>query len=274
MYPRTRFCTYNLLLGGSDESRLRKQESLLTDISPDVLALQECALGDEAGHTRLRLMAERLGMAIVTMARSAGNEKNFTALLYRPSKFRVVTWRLRGIDVFHHSLIEALMRPVGASDSERDFLAFATHLSWADGESRLREARRLTDYGGKFPGTPGRAVLLMDSNVPDREPESWDLVPRNLWPRYRLVNDDGTFGPADERALRVLLGVGWTDPATLTGQGRAATVGYYYANETAEFRLDHILTAGDWDVRGYRTHDTEELRTLSDHLPVTLDIRL
>lgn len=169
-------------------------------------------------------------------------------------------------------MIRARLRPLEAENDHDDFLALATHLTYTDGESRLREARWMTDYAGDFPGVPPRALLLGDMNCPSPSDEpDWDKVPRNLQSRYRLVQDEGTFGDTDTRAVQVLLESGWQDPETITGTPRDATVGYYYRNEPVPLRLDHALVFG-LRVHDYRTYDTARARKVSDHLPVVLDV--
>ncbi|MFD0501535.1 endonuclease/exonuclease/phosphatase family protein [Streptomyces rhizosphaericus] len=176
-------------------------------------------------------------------------------------------------DVFHHGLIRAVLRPVEEEDGRHDFFVLATHLSYTDGETRLREARWMTDYGDEFPGVPPRGVLLGDLNIPDGEPPDWSLIPRNLHSRYRIVREDGSFGGVDRRALQALLNSGWQDPQTITGVRRAPTVGYFYPNEPVLWSLDYVLTTR-MDVTLYRTHDTPQARAASDHLPAVADIEV
>ncbi|MFF3277292.1 endonuclease/exonuclease/phosphatase family protein [Streptomyces chrestomyceticus] len=274
---RVRAVVWNLLTGGldgEDEERLFGQAEILRSLRPDILCLPECTRWNEDYHRRLWWMALRLDMKPVAMLRSRhGREpvENYTALLYRPSRFRVVRWERRGTDVFHHALIRALLRPADAVDDRDDVLVLGTHLSWTNGDARLNEVRGwMTDDAGEFPGVPPRGIVLADMNTPDREPESWDLIPANLHPRYRLALPDGTFGGADQRAVRMMLQSGWHDPQDLTGVRRAATVGYWYANEPVPWCLDYALVRG-LDVQTYRTYDTPRARELSDHLPVVLD---
>ncbi|WP_280883334.1 endonuclease/exonuclease/phosphatase family protein [Streptomyces pseudovenezuelae] len=267
-----RAVTWNLFCGGVDgssEERLHAQAEILNELEPDVLTLSECSWWDEAEERRLLWMAHMLGLTPVCMARSRiGDGRNYTTLLYRASRLRLVGRQRLGEGVFHHALVRARLRPLDEDSDREDFLALATHLAWTDGECRLREARWMTDYAGDFPGRPPRALLLGDLNCPSPQDRiDWRKVPKNLQSRYRLVNADGTFGDADTRALGVLTESGWQDPDTLLSTPRAATVGYYYANEPVPLRLDHILTAG-FTVHDYRTHDTKAARQASDHLPV------
>lgn len=104
---------------------------------------------------------------------------------------------------------------------------------------------------------------------------SWDEIPRNLWHRYRTVNPDGTFGGLDRAARRMLLDSGWRDPQTEVAKERGATTGYWWANEKVPMRIDQALVTGPQiKARDYLTHDSRDLRRLSDHLPMELTIEL
>ncbi len=267
-----RAAVYNLLNGGISDNRLTLQVDLLRDLQPDILCLPEATFWADNDEERLWWVADQLDMAVAYMARShIGDGRNHTALLYRPSRFRLVGRRLMDPERFTHAMIKTRLRPVEAPDDSHDLLVLATHLDPFDPGKRLSEVRRVTDFGGTFPGAPHQAILLGDLNVPDREPETWDDVPRNLHSRYRIVKDDGTFGGVDRRALDALLGSGWTDPQTLTGVRRAPTVGYYYPNEPVPWCLDYVLTRG-LAVSEYQTYDTPQARRLSDHLPIWADL--
>ncbi|KOT52713.1 endonuclease/exonuclease/phosphatase [Streptomyces rimosus subsp. rimosus] len=274
---QARAVVWNLYLGGIDgdsEERLHGQVEILASLAPDILCLPECNRWDEQKKRRLSWVARRLDMKPVAMVRSRLGRKpirNHTTLLYRPSTFRLLWWEDRGRGVFHHALIRARLRPADATDDRADILLQGAHLSWTNGDTRLAEVRGwMTDDAGEFPDVPPRGIILADMNTPDREPANWDLVPKNLHARYRLVLPDGSFGGADQRAVQVLLNSGWQDPQELTGTKRAATVGYWYANEPVPWCLDYALVRG-LDVQTYRTHDTPRARALSDHLPVVLD---
>ncbi|GLX54450.1 hypothetical protein Shyhy01_73990 [Streptomyces hygroscopicus subsp. hygroscopicus] len=211
-----RAITYNTFCGGldaGDDARLRVQTDMLAGLKPDLLCLQECT-----GWTNRHLcqVANTLRMVPIAMVRSRVHREpgtpNGTTLLYKPSVLQLVDWCALGQGVFHHALIQAWLRPRAAVDDSCDFLAFGTHFAWPDGDGRLREARMLTDYGGAFPGAPGGAVLLGDLNTPDREPDDWAVIPKNLHSRYRFVRPSGKFGGTDQRAVHVLLESGWRDP--------------------------------------------------------------
>ncbi|MFI1416322.1 endonuclease/exonuclease/phosphatase family protein [Streptomyces sp. NPDC020707] len=280
---KIRGVTYNLLnggvdsgLGGRSEERFDTQLGILKSLEPDVLALEECTFWDENGSRRLKTMAKATGMSVVAMLASRiGDGRNYTALLFQPAKLRLIDRRQRGKGVLHHAMIQAQLRPLDAPGGSADFNALATHLAFTDGDTRLAEVRGwATDFGGDFPGTPPRAMLLGDFNCPRvGDVFDWTKVPSNLHARYRLVLPDGSFGDADLRAMQVLLASGWQDPETLTQIRRAPTVGYYYATEKGDVCLDHILVRG-FTVGSYWTYDTPMARTVSDHLPTVLDAEI
>ncbi|MFH7336624.1 endonuclease/exonuclease/phosphatase family protein [Streptomyces sp. KHY 26] len=271
-----RAITYNTFCGGldaGDDARLRVQTDMLAGLKPDLLCLQECT-----GWTNRHLcqVANTLRMVPIAMVRSRVHREpgtpNGTTLLYKPSVLQLVDWCALGQGVFHHALIQAWLRPRAAVDDSCDFLAFGTHFAWPDGDGRLREARMLTDYGGAFPGAPGGAVLLGDLNTPDREPDDWAVIPKNLHSRYRFVRPSGKFGGTDQRAVHVLLESGWRDPQMVFGDPAAATVGHFWDTEPNPWRLDYTFTAGHVQATDYFVWDTPVARRLSDHLPVVCDL--
>ncbi|MEU5498011.1 endonuclease/exonuclease/phosphatase family protein [Streptomyces griseofuscus] len=273
-----RAVTYNTYCGGldsGDDARLRRQVEMLRNLKPDLLCIQEAQ-----GWTNRHLcqVADAVEMVPVTMApsrvRRDPGPPNGTVVLYAPSALQLMDWCVVGKEAFHHALIQARLRPRGAKDDQRDFVAFGTHLAWSDGDRRLAEVRFISDYGGTFPGAPGGAVLLGDLNTPDREPPDWSLIPSNLHSRYRLVGPGGEFGGADRRAVQVLLESGWQDPQRKFGDPAAATVGYFYRNEPVFWRLDYVLTSGYVKPVEYFIWDTAAARKLSDHLPVVCDVTL
>ncbi|WP_050512034.1 endonuclease/exonuclease/phosphatase family protein [Streptomyces rimosus] len=287
-----RYVTWNLDNGGIDrngtEVRRLDQIGVLggLDPKPDILALQEITGWQRDDWARLYELANQLGMVPLPPVTShVGDGTNHLALLYRPTSVTVLGYQqVPTGGAFHHGLARARVIIDGT-----ETMILATHLCPYEGDTRLREARWITDYAGPFPGRPDNAVLLGDLNVADRGPTAetpigqspepdWDHdVPPNLQARYRLVADDerqgGAFGDTDRRALNVLYAAGWTDPQDLLPDyPRQATVGHRYANEPTPLRLDHILYAGrQIDPAHYATIANETTRSASDHLPVCLD---
>jgi hypothetical protein len=239
-----------------------------------VIVHKECTWWHEDDERLLNRLAKALGMTVVRMEQSEiGDGANNTALLYRSEVLTLVEDRSMGRGIYAHALIRATLRPVGAPQNGIcDFMVFTTHLHPWNGDARLAEARRITDFGGDFPGVPSRSLLLGDLNTLDRRvwPWQWRQIPQNLWSRYRLLRPSGRWGGVDRRAVQILLRSGWLDPQRLTGRKRTDTGGYYYGNETKRGSLDYALVHG-LDVTDYRTADSPEARRVSDHLPVVLD---
>jgi len=277
---RVRAVSWNLLNGGldgaehQDMTRFEEEVRILAELRPDVLGLQECTWWHEDDQRLLKRLAKELGLSVVRMEQSAiGDGANQTALLYRSKVLTLVEHKSMGRGIYAHALIRATFRPVGApEDGTCDFMVFTTHLHPWNGDARLAEARRITDFGGDFPGVPSRSLLLGDLNTLDRRvwPWQWRQIPRNLWSRYRLLRPSGRWGGIDRRAVKILLRSGWVDPQRLTGRKRTDTGGYYYSNESKHGSLDYALVHG-LDVTDYRTADSSEARAVSDHLPVVLD---
>ncbi|MEE1798097.1 hypothetical protein PUR57_05295 [Streptomyces sp. JV176] len=143
------------------------------DPAPTFVGIQEATGWHRDGWRRLHQLANALDMvALHPVTSHVGDGENHTALLYRPSAATLRTYTPGvAIGAFHHGLLRATFDVDG-----RDVMVLVTHLNPVDGTARLAEAKRLTDYAGDFPGTPGRAVLLMDGNMPsDDDPEpDWD----------------------------------------------------------------------------------------------------
>ncbi|WP_411140226.1 endonuclease/exonuclease/phosphatase family protein [Streptomyces sp. x-80] len=274
-----RFVTWNVWNGGIDpdgsEKRRHDQIEVLAQLDPQptILAIQEARGWRHNRFRRLYELANALGMALAMdpVKSRLGDGENYTALLYRPGPATVLGADPSfGAGVFHHGLLAAHMDVEGV-----DTMVCATHLSYVDGDERLREVRWLTDNAGTFPGRPDNAVLLMDGNVDrlDGPEPNWDTdVPANMHARYRLVLPEGTFDGSDRRAMGVLLKAGWKDPQDQLGTSRAATVGFKYANEPTPQHFDHILIAGKQiRPRSYTTLATAEVDRVSDHRAVVLD---
>ncbi|GHJ36021.1 endonuclease/exonuclease/phosphatase family protein [Streptomyces sp. TS71-3] len=272
-----RYCAYNLLNGGIDttrcEDRRGTQVEILRPLEVDVLALPECTHWDEGDFWRLHWLANELKLAVfgvVQTQRYTGmTSPNFTALLYRPERLRVISGTTQlGHGALHHGAIRALL--VDRDDQDKEYLVHATHLTWTDGERRLDESRWFTDKA------QGRTILMGDLNadVPTAPEPNWSNIPRNLHSRYRRVLPDGTYGPADRRCTANLLNAGYVDPGVYLGLKPAPTTGHYYDNEPEPQTLDHILVGAELadDIEEYWTVDTDEARTASDHLPKVLDL--
>jgi len=268
-----RFVTYNLLNGGIDigngsEQRRIDQAHILKPLQADVLALQECTGWEDQNWWRLYWLAQQLDLVVFdkvqTQRRTGMSSPNWTVLLYRPERLRAVGGTPHvGQGAFQHGAIRALF--VDRDNADTEYRVHATHLAWTDGGARLGESRWFTDWARS------RSMLLGDLNedLCTAPQPNWSNIPQFLHSRYRLVLPDGSYGNADRRCTGNLLGAGYVDPAAHLGVKPAPTTGYWYSNEPEPQSLDHILLGAQLadDAREYRTVDTREARSASDHLP-------
>ena len=276
-FQTKRFMTWNILNGGTSGGRLARQIKVVRQERPDVLALQECQDFNLNYYRPLWKLCNGTGLMPALLQPSAKAPRMHTALLYNPDSFRLVGEPVvMGAGAVFHTIIRARLRPTETPDTSDaqhpdDWMAFASHFNPWDRDAGLAEARRMTDWGGDWVENAERRVAMLDINCMDREPESWDAVPRNMHARYRTVNADGSFGDADRRSLRVLLQSGWEDPAAHLGIERETTVGYFYDNEKVPQILDHVLISGSVKPVVYRTRSGGVVDTISDHRPTILD---
>ncbi|NIY68070.1 endonuclease/exonuclease/phosphatase [Streptomyces malaysiensis] len=187
-------------------------------------------------------------------------------MLYRPDTVSVASCNPNiGHGAFHHGAIRAWLCIKGSY-----YRVLATHLSWTDGATRLRESRWFTDYAKDC------TVLMGDFNedTPTAPEPDWTKIPEQLHSRYRLVNDDGSYGRADRRAVGNLLSAGYVNPGDYLGQKPEPTTGHWYENEPEPQTLDHILVgdAAKKRIRRYWTLKSPESLAASDHLPKLLDL--
>ncbi|MFC4512258.1 endonuclease/exonuclease/phosphatase family protein [Streptomyces ehimensis] len=269
--------TFNIRTGGidtgGDERRRQAQIEFLSDLAPDVLALQELRGWDQGDWRRLWELSNAVGMVPLPPVLSQRGRGNHLALLVRPE-----TVRVQGHDAdagrgsFYHGLgrVRLLLR------DELEITALFTHLCFLSGDERLAEARWLTGYGDTYEGDAQRVVLLGDLNtigVSDREPE-WDRIPANLRSRHCQLTLNGKFGVTDRRAIQLLSEAGWRDPFNLLGLEPHRTAGYWSPDELLDHRSDFVLVNQHLtkNVTGAIVHDTAQTRGLSDHLPV--EVRL
>ncbi len=233
-----RIVTWNLFNGGvdgHDAGRLHAQCDILNTLDPDLAVLTEAKDFHERGWERVWTVTNRLGLQpLLALSRSHGCH---ILVLYRSPTVCVERWDADAAGgQFHHALARARLRVEGIPGP---VTLLATHLSPFSGEQRLREASWLAEYAA-----PGRyAILAGDLNTigaEDPEPD-WSQVPAHLRSRHVLIHPDGTFGPTDRRATRLLAQAGWIDPHTVLGQPPRPTVGHRPDTEGEPRRVDHVL---------------------------------
>ncbi|MCD9145981.1 endonuclease/exonuclease/phosphatase family protein [Streptomyces albireticuli] len=272
-----RLVTYNTLTGGIDaDSRERRrlgQLDFLASLDADVIALQELRRWEEGGWDRLWQAANALGMVPLPPVLSRRGRGNHLALLYRPTTVRVGDYDADLVQgAFYHGAGRARL-----SIKDQPLLTvLITHLSYLGGAERYAEAQWLTGYGDTYESNPQRVVLAGDLNTigaHDREPD-WNLIPANLQSRHRHITPEGTFGDTDRRAIQLLAAAGFRDPFDVLGQAPPRTAGYWSEAERVDHRSDFILVNRHvtGDIAAASVHDTEATRSLSDHVPVVVDL--
>lgn len=275
--PTLKLIAWNVFLGGidgHDESRREAQVQYLARQDADFIWITEASGWHRDHGRRFRDLAIATGTThCPPVTTHIGDGHNHSCLFFRHDRVREVSYSELARGALHHGAARAVFDVNGTR-----LLILGTHLAYADGDSRLREAHHFADYARPFGNWPPNAVLLGDLNMPDDNdegPDSWEQVPQNLWHRYRRIRDDGSFGDLDRRARTMLLASGWRDPQCAVDAERAATTGYWWDNERVPMRIDQaLITGGQLEVVDYRTHDTPPLRKLSDHLPLELTIGL
>ncbi|MFF2331796.1 MULTISPECIES: endonuclease/exonuclease/phosphatase family protein [unclassified Streptomyces] len=269
--PTIRVATYNMLDGGVDTSstkRWKQQMEMLNEVAPDVLCLQEAKHFDAGLGQMAKATADALGM-YWEIAPSASHGCHVMTLV-RPGR---VQFRDFEADVaegtFHHTASRAALV---ALDTGWEFEVIATHLAPFWPAKRSEEASWLTEHGKKD------NVLLvgdLNSRAPgDPEPADWDWLPAHLHSRHRVLNQDGSYGPSDRRALAALFHAGFRDPVTHAQFPWAQTVGYWSEEERDVYRSDYVLASEGMAHRlvSWAVVDTAVTRQISDHLPCYADI--
>lgn len=262
-----RLGTYNLLDGGGD--RWSAQAALLATLELDVLCLQEAKRWDADGFDRMLAFADILGMQPL-FAPSRSHDCHLVTL-YRWPRVRCLHFRRDVAEGrFHHAVTRA-----GFTAGGIDFTVLNTHLAPFDGTTRATEAGWLTEYAA----AGRRVALLGDLNVQglkDKEPPDWNVLPAALHSRHRKQLPDGSYGGSDRDAMAKLIHAGFTDPVEALGLPTPRTAGYWSPDERWDHRSDHILLAPGLApmLTDFTVLDTEQARSLSDHLPCTATLEL
>jgi exodeoxyribonuclease-3 len=257
--------TYNIKNGGHG-GRLDAITRIITELRPDVLALQELQDFQRDGERVMRRMAEATGMrAFLTRSWCGGQP---VAILVRNGSAVTSAGRVRR--PFHHAAAEVTV------DTDRGPLTvIGTHLYPFSGGRRLWEARWLATRAD-----PQRMVLLMgDLNSLDPWIDHADQL-HALPPRYRsrhLLRAGGV----DTRAVQALADAGFVDLYRQAGSEPAALdytapTKHGGGHEFSRMRLDYILGTQPVArlVKTYRVISGGESETASDHYPVVAEIDL
>jgi exodeoxyribonuclease-3 len=259
--------TYNLLDGGGD--RWRAQASMLSSLELDILCLQEAKYWDADGYERLYAFAAILGLQ--PLFAPSGSHDCHLVTLYRWPRVRC---RQFHPDVaegkFHHTVSRAEFTADGV-----DVTVLNTHLAPFDPQVRAIEAGWLTEYAGRS----RNVALVGDLNTEglhDEELTDWSVLPPELHSRHRRMMPDRSYGGSDRDAMAKLIASGFVDPVEALGLPVPRTTGYWSPSEPWSHRSDHILLnqALAPSIKDFTVVDTEETRSLSDHLPCVAALEL
>ena len=203
---------------GDWQERHRAIVTVLDDLAPDVVALQESWV-TPGGATQAGQLAAELGWHAVTAAELAGFER------YPQAPYWVVNavlsrWRLaieaarplrdeRGDETWRHALLARVARP---DDEGGPFLVAATHLEHGLDRSatRLAQARHLAEcIGGVLGDRAARAQALPAVLAGDLNAVPWSDEVRGLTGASAPLTDGLVFVDAWEAAGHTGKGATW-----------------------------------------------------------------
>lgn len=254
--------TYNIMNGGG--GRWSDQLGVVADLGLDLLGIQEAKHWDRDRFRRMFASAREWGMQPL-FAPSASHGSHLV-LFYRWPRLQVVEHTPDIGGGFHHTASRTVFHVQGL---DRPVIVLHTHLDPASPEHRLKEAGWLTEYTA--PGV--LSIVIGDLNTigpDDDEPENWSLIPAHLHSRHRLVLPDGSYGGADRRAARALMGPAhFIDPPVQLGIPAPRTSGYWPGAEGWDHRSDYVLISPGLGpaLESYRFIDNLTTQRLGDHLP-------
>lgn len=253
--------TWNIKTGGGD--RLPTIAAVIRGQDPDVLALQELRDFDARGNTRLRDLADAVGMTPHLAPSMFGQP---VAVLVRPPGHAVSRsvhrWQL------HHAAAIVVVATDGGP-----LTVVSTHLNPFSPYRRMREARWLAARYAH----PQRLVLLAgDLNALDPWTDHSDRVDRlPVMYRRRHVRADGT---VDTRTLHAFDAAGFTDLWRVAGSGAGLTAPTTQGGgkEFSGMRLDYVLGSPPVAAaaRACRVVVGGDSEYASDHYPVVADLDL
>jgi endonuclease/exonuclease/phosphatase family metal-dependent hydrolase len=262
-----RAVSWNLLsYGKSATSTRRGQHELLRFLRPDVVCLQEiyAAGADLAELDELvGSIADALGME--GFAVPARHSDCHLAILWRP-EYDVLSQRAYDLLLWHGLGVVRL--DVGA---EVPLTVAVSHLGPWNPDKQLADAVTLT---GQLPLSDA-IVLGADWNSfgaqpeYDREPD-WAALPPEWIERHVRFNDDPAAPPvADRRPSQMMHRSGFHDAAPTLAVPWKATGGHRGGWSRRE---DVFWTTRPAALRRYQVIDTLAASSLSDHLPIVVDL--
>jgi len=268
---RLSIMSYNLKdYGKSALATRRKQLELLRLQRPDVLCLQE--IWDEDDDlteltVHLATIADVLGMCV--MAVPARRSHCHMAILWRPA-YSALCQRNHTLTLWHG--LGDVQLDVGAAVPLR---VAVTHLAPWDPRQRLADVRTIT---GLLDDPAQATILAGDLNsfgaddTYDPEPDWSKLPPHKVWRHVRWSDDPDIPPRADRRPAEFLRRCGLHDAAPHLRAAWQATGGHM--GDDLPRRLDAFWTTRPQALRGYQVIDTPNARSMSDHLPVRIELDL
>lgn len=265
--PLIRVVSWNLLsYGKSSTSTRRGQQELLRFLRPNVVCLQEiyaAGAGKAELENLVSSIADALGMD--AFAVPARHSDCHLAVLWRP-EYDVLSQRAYDLLMWHGLGVVRL--DVGA---EVPLTVAVSHLGPWHPDKQLADATTLT---GQLPLSDAM-ILGADWNSfgadpdYDREPD-WSALPSEWIERHVRWNDDPNAPRlADRRPAQMMRRSGFHDAAPTVGVPWQATGGHRGGWSRRE---DVFWTSRPAALRNYQVIDTPIARTLSDHLPIVVDL--
>lgn len=255
--------TYNTLFAGRDgsnDTRAKAQISLINDLKPDVLLMQEAKGFDANGGAWLYAMEQQIGMrGFLAVAPRTG--QNIAIFIH--DSLRPLSFDANGVH-FHHTLA---MLKVAVPGTEQPITFISAHLCPNGPEVRRREAAYLAVHAA-----PERLTLItgdFNSASPhDPEPKDWSALATHH--RARYLSDD--LHGIDHSVLAHLEAAGWVDLGYKLDADRVPTVptAAYRDAEFATMRCDYLLASKALAAcaSSYEVIRTPATDMASDHYPV------
>lgn len=255
--------TYNILRGGRDgesTARLEQVCTLIRQVAPDVLVLNECNEFERDGARTFHRLERELGMRGIFAPASTGSH---VALYLRSAQLLEVRLLERAL---HHTAIAARLISHG-----QQLTVIGTHLCPFSGQARVAEAQHLCQLLGDEP-----LFLLGDLNSLSPHDAS-RLQPEAWLPRRRVRHELAGGGGLDTRAISVLQAAGLVDLFHAASSGAPTALTRSCAGwQEYQVRIDYVFASGTAaaSVRHTERVDSAVADAASDHYPLYVDVSL
>jgi endonuclease/exonuclease/phosphatase family metal-dependent hydrolase len=270
--------TWNLGHGGIDpdtgsDDRFWQQIDLIRQIQPDILCLQEAHGWHEQGYAQLLVFEHATGLrSFIALAPSGMH----TVIAIKPATVRPLKHTpLQGMQQHACNTLT-----VEFSGYQLPVTVVSAHFTERDGDTRLQEAAHLIHLAQKPAVITGN---LNCSGAEDRPADLTNIEASHLcgYSLLPIPTQDGVIdlhqpSTEDRRAVYRLMQAGFTDTVTARTDLAMPPPDTASYGATYQRRHDHILTS-PLLVRllvpdSYTVFDTEQTRSVSNHLPVLVEI--